>query len=308
MRFGPFELNRESGQLLRRGRALHLPPQPTRVLDLLVGRPGELVRREELRDLLWPRNHHVDRDQGLNTCIRQLRRCLGDDAKSPRFIATVPRRGYRFVAGIDTGPVQAEDPITVKPTEGTEEPGAPSDDPGDRRWRSHRIVACGSMLLMSIATGLAMWLLVATGSTPAPAQSAAPNLVAVLPFDAEADDEGLEDLADRATDLLTERIRTVHGFPSMRLPRAPPESRWLTVQQARDHYGAPWVLLGEVRYQSGDVSIAVELVETQSSDTLWAAQQHIPPHKTQSSGIPWRQEFEASLGRALARHSPETPP
>jgi TolB-like protein/Flp pilus assembly protein TadD len=98
VRFGPFELDIRAGHL-RKGRAqLHLQPQPFKLLSLLVGRAGQLVTREEIQDQLWEKDTFVDFEQGLNVCIRQIRTALNDTPAAPRFVETVPRRGYRFIA------------------------------------------------------------------------------------------------------------------------------------------------------------------------------------------------------------------
>lgn len=99
-RFGAFELDTLVG-LRKGGKRLHLPPQPFRVLSLLVSRAGELVTREELQQQLWNGDTFVDFEQGLNVCIRQIRAVLNDSADDPRFVQTVPRRGYRFIAPVN---------------------------------------------------------------------------------------------------------------------------------------------------------------------------------------------------------------
>src|SRR6266550_3982947 len=100
VRFAEFELDLSTGELRAPNVACRLPPQPLRVLELLTRRPGELVSREDIRHRLWSDETFVDFEQGLNTCIRQIRSALGDSAATPRFIETVPRRGYRFVAPV----------------------------------------------------------------------------------------------------------------------------------------------------------------------------------------------------------------
>jgi DNA-binding winged helix-turn-helix (wHTH) protein/tetratricopeptide (TPR) repeat protein len=94
--FGPFELDLARAELRKEGALVNLPPQPLRVLVLLASRPGELVARGQLRHELWGDNTTVDFEHGLNTCIRQIRAALGENARSWRFVETVHRRGYRF--------------------------------------------------------------------------------------------------------------------------------------------------------------------------------------------------------------------
>jgi TolB-like protein/Tfp pilus assembly protein PilF len=101
LRFGNFQLDLQSGELRRGAARISLQPQPFRVLSLLAAHAGRLVSREEIREQVWPRDTFVDFEQGLNYCIKQIREALGDDARSPRFIETRPRLGYRFIANVE---------------------------------------------------------------------------------------------------------------------------------------------------------------------------------------------------------------
>lgn len=100
IRTGVFELDLNSGELFKSGRKIALQEQPFRVLRILLEHPGELVPRQDLQNRLWPDDTYVGFDEGLNTAIRKLRTAFGDSADNPRFIETVPRRGYRFIAPI----------------------------------------------------------------------------------------------------------------------------------------------------------------------------------------------------------------
>src|SRR5437867_1575207 len=100
LRFGVFEVDVRSGELRRQGVRIKLQEQPFHVLTVLLQRPGEVVTREELRSQNWPADTFVDFDNSLNTAINKLREALGDSADNPRFIETLPRRGYRFIAPV----------------------------------------------------------------------------------------------------------------------------------------------------------------------------------------------------------------
>jgi DNA-binding winged helix-turn-helix (wHTH) protein/tetratricopeptide (TPR) repeat protein len=97
LRFGTFEFDPAAGELRQKGDLVKLAPQPLKVLELLVGKAGDVVTRNEVRDRVWAGDTFVDFEQGLNFCIRQIREALGDTADAPRFIETLPRRGYRFL-------------------------------------------------------------------------------------------------------------------------------------------------------------------------------------------------------------------
>ena len=102
LRFDAFELDLAGGELFKGGAPMRLQPQPLKVLILLASRAGQLVTREDIQKQVWTDDTFVDFDQGLNYCIRQIRAALGDTAGSPRFIETIPRRGYRFVADLQS--------------------------------------------------------------------------------------------------------------------------------------------------------------------------------------------------------------
>jgi cholera toxin transcriptional activator len=117
LRFGIFEADTETGELSKNGRRVHLQEQPFQILVILARRSGELVTREELVKTLWPDGTFVDFDHSLNTAVNKLREVLGDSATSPRYIETLPRRGYRFIGELKTAnPADFEVPADRLPT------------------------------------------------------------------------------------------------------------------------------------------------------------------------------------------------
>src|ERR1700744_731715 len=132
IRFGVFELDLRSGELEKQGRKIRLEGQPVQVLICLLENPGELVTREELHRKLWPADTFVNFEHGLNAAVKRLRQAIQDSATNPRFVETLPRRGYRFIAPIqvvaesedvsstgDVAPV-AEAPATREAVEATD--------------------------------------------------------------------------------------------------------------------------------------------------------------------------------------------
>src|SRR5271166_6182322 len=109
IRFATFAVDLPTRELRKSGLKLRLHGQPFEVLAMLLEKPGELVSREQLRERLWPTDTFVDFDHGVNTAINRLREALGDSADNPRFIETLPRRGYRFIAPVESSapPAQA---------------------------------------------------------------------------------------------------------------------------------------------------------------------------------------------------------
>src|SRR5882724_7064429 len=115
LRFGVFDADLSAGELRKNGVKIRLQEQPFQILAFLLGRPGELVTRQDLRDKLWSNDTFVDFDHSLNTAINKLREALGDSASSPRFVETVARRGYRFLASVEQVQPAGELHIAAKP-------------------------------------------------------------------------------------------------------------------------------------------------------------------------------------------------
>jgi DNA-binding winged helix-turn-helix (wHTH) protein len=101
LRFGVFEVDLKACELRKHGFRLKLPEQPFQILTVLLEKPGEIITRDELRSRLWQGDTFVDFDHGLNNAVMKLREVLGDSSESPRFVETIPRRGYRFIAPVE---------------------------------------------------------------------------------------------------------------------------------------------------------------------------------------------------------------
>ena len=102
VRFGVFELDSEAGQLRREGRVVRLSPQPFKLLEMLTAKQGRLVSREDIRKALWPEDTFIDFEQGVNFAIKQVREALKDNADRPLYVQTIPKRGYRFIAPVES--------------------------------------------------------------------------------------------------------------------------------------------------------------------------------------------------------------
>src|SRR5438552_2319750 len=101
VRFGAFELSKDAGELRKHKTTIRLQEQPLQILRILLEEPGQVVTREELRKRIWPSDTFVDFDHGINNAIKRLREPLGDTAETPRYVETLPRRGYRFIGKIE---------------------------------------------------------------------------------------------------------------------------------------------------------------------------------------------------------------
>jgi DNA-binding winged helix-turn-helix (wHTH) protein len=187
LRFGRFELDLRTGELWRAGVRVRLQNQPYKVLALLARRPGELLTREELRHELWPDGTFVDFEQSLNFCIRQIRSALGDQAATPRYVETLPRRGYRFIAPVEAvrGPqareeTPSEEPATEELPELVDEPTAPLADeplPPPSTSLMSRVGAASLAAVLLFVAGAIGW----TAAWRRPAPTPAPEGAAALP-------------------------------------------------------------------------------------------------------------------------------
>jgi DNA-binding winged helix-turn-helix (wHTH) protein/tetratricopeptide (TPR) repeat protein len=150
-RFGPFEVELRSGELYKHGIKLKIQDQPFQLLAVLLARQGEVVTREELRQKLWPADTFVDFDTGLNSTIKKLRDALGDSAEEPRYIETLPRRGYRFIAHVEKGDLSA--PVPIEKHLAAVPPVGPKSELSNKR----RIIVAAGVAALLIVAALVTW-------------------------------------------------------------------------------------------------------------------------------------------------------
>ena len=155
--FGPFHLDLATGELQRSGIAVRLQPQPSKLLVLLVQRAGELVTRDEIRQHVWDPGTFVDFDQSVNFCVRQIRSALHDNADTPCYLETLPRRGYRFVAPVQTVSDRPASPEDLKTQAG-------SQSESSRRRYGAVAIAVAAAITLAVALGTAMRLSQGTSS------------------------------------------------------------------------------------------------------------------------------------------------
>ena len=149
VQFGPFEADLATGELRRDGAKVPLQDKPFQILMRLLRRPGTLVTREELRSELWPADTFVDFEHGLNTAVRKLRQALDDSADTPRFVETLPRRGYRFVGEVIGAPSVFEPPPAPSPSPVSSSPPPPVTSAHQAsRWPIH--AAWAAVVLLAV--------------------------------------------------------------------------------------------------------------------------------------------------------------
>jgi DNA-binding winged helix-turn-helix (wHTH) protein len=198
LRFGIFELDTQSGELRRHGQKIRLPDQSFQILRLLLDRSGEVVTREELRKHLWTSETFVDFDVGLNSAIRKLREALDDSAENPRFVETLPRRGYRFIASVQSATTeQMPEPVA----------GATPRASARPRWIAGGLVLAVTIATLVVAYERGWWEGVRAGSAAVPIRS-----LAVLPFENLTGDPAQDYFVDGMTDALTTDLAQVGGL------------------------------------------------------------------------------------------------
>jgi TolB-like protein/DNA-binding winged helix-turn-helix (wHTH) protein/Tfp pilus assembly protein PilF len=260
MRFDDFELDVSAGQLRKRGLRLRLQGQPLQVLAVLLNRAGDVVTREEIRSQIWSADTFVDFDHSLHNAIARLRETLGDSAETPRYIETLPRHGYRFIAPVESegGPDPSHSVQSAPPRE---VPVASA--------RSAPRALLAASILAFLVIALAVWL-ARTGTHPA---SAAPriNSIAVLPLDNLSGDPSEEFFVDGITDqLITDlakigSLRVISRTSVMRYKgtkeRLPKIARELNVDA---------IVEGSVVRSGQRVRVTAQLLQASTDQHLWA--------------------------------------
>jgi TolB-like protein/DNA-binding winged helix-turn-helix (wHTH) protein/Flp pilus assembly protein TadD len=271
LRFGLFELDLRSGELWKQGRKIRLEGQPVQILICLLERSGELVTRDELRERLWPVDTYVNFEHGLNAAVKRLRRALNDSADNPRFVETLPRRGYRFLAPVES--VKADEDIPVvsevppeKPVSATEEPPHLEDDRTLEpvHWLlAHKKSVFALLLVLAI---LMAWML-----RPKNSQSPAIRSLAVLPLENLSGDPSQDYFSDGMTDELITELGQISGL------RVISRTSIMTYKGARKplpqiarELNVDTVVEGTVLRSGNQVRIIAQLIEAPADKHLWA--------------------------------------
>lgn len=243
IRFGTFDFDQRTGELRREGRIVPLQAQPAQVLGVLLSHAGSLVTRDTLRQVVWGNGTFVDFDRGLNFCVAQIRSALGDSAESPRYIKTLPKRGYQFIAPV-------HDIVT---------PSVAAAAPRSRRWMFATPIAVG-------VAGLLAW--------KRPWESAGLPRIAVARFDNQTGNPDLDRFAEGLTDnLVVEMTGTsaghyaVIGNASILLqPRS-----FRDVKTIGETLKVRYVVLGQVQRNDLSIRVLAHLIRLPEETHLTAA-------------------------------------
>ncbi len=253
-RFAVYEIDADAGELRKFGTRIPLQQQPVQILTALVERPGEIVTREELRQLLWPADIFVDFEHSLNSAVKKLRRALNDDPDTPKFVETIPRRGYRFVA-----------PVTrVHPREAVKKYASEEVPTHPRlRWRSVAIAG----LVVAVVAGVLLFLRFG----PRKVQHGPIESVAVLPLQNLSGNPEQEYFADGLTDaLITDlgklgRVRVISRTSVMRYKGTNKPLSTIARELKVDS-----LVEGTILRSGNRVRITTQLLRAEPEEHLWA--------------------------------------
>ena len=277
VRFGTYEVSLQSGEVRKAGLRIRVQQQPMKLLQILLEHPGEVVTREELRSRVWPNESFGDFDQALNIAVGKLRSALEDSAENPRFIETLPKRGYRFIANVsvldaDARPKMPESVAGDLPgsQEKKTEPGHTLQGAGlavapkRRLWPTRGvIVALVFVLSLSI---LSVWLFRSRGHAPAGIRS-----LAVLPLENLSGDASQNYFADGMTDELITDLAQISALRviSRTSVMAYKEARKPLPQIARE-LNVDAIVEGTVLRSGDQVRITAQLIEASTDKHLWS--------------------------------------
>jgi TolB-like protein/DNA-binding winged helix-turn-helix (wHTH) protein len=266
-RFGSFELDLRSGELRRAGVRVKLQEQPLKLLLFLLEHPGEVVTREELRERLWPAEF-VDFDHSLNTAVRKLRAALDDVADNPRFVETLARRGYRFIAPVSLTGGPAPTGAVLQTTASAIDPATPGQF-GGRKGR--KVLGALLALLVLVVVSTLVWS--RARITPLREKSAVPTRgpiasIAVLPFGNQ--EASTDHLADGVTEILIDRLSRLPDLRVMaRSTVFEYKGKRVHPSSVGEELDVQAVVTGNVRRAADQTVIHVELIDVRDGAQIW---------------------------------------
>lgn len=271
IRFGAFEVDLASGELRKSGLRVRLQDKPFQILSLLLQHRGLLVTREQLKQRLWPADTFVDFDRSLNTAANRLRQALGDSADHPRFVETVPRRGYRWIGPADELAPPPDAPASQAPSPG-ERSAAPSKSEATPRkrwpWSSWHLALLIVGLALAVLAAFALRSSTLAKGTPAGNRA----VLLVLPFEDRTEGAAPNDLS---IGLNREMLSQLSGIGAGRLGvvvETPVRLSYPTpqaVQEVARKVGANYVLAGTLRRDGDRLVVDAELVRVLDGATVW---------------------------------------
>ena len=271
IRFGAFEVDLRAGELRRKGLQVKLQEQPFQVLAMLLERVGEVVTREELQTKLWPADTIVDFDHGLNKAINKIRKALGDSAENPRFVETVARRGYRFIADVrvvDGSPLDRPEPVIEdSPATDKQDPVESGGNPAARRRAPWPLAGKTS----AIALGLVLVTLVGWMLRSRSRASLEIRSLAVLPLESLSSDPSQEYFADGMTDELITDLSQISALSVISRTSVMPYKRARKpLPQVARELNVDAVVEGTVLRSGDRVRITAQLIQVSADKHIWS--------------------------------------
>lgn len=271
-RFGVFEFDSRARQLRKHGHTIRLHGQPLEILGLLLERPAEVVLREELRAKLWPEETFVDFEHSLNAAVNKLREALDDDANNPRFIETVPRRGYRFISAVNQPDSQGLKLTVPAVSASLESPVviAESQIPSPHRHRSVFVTALVLTVVLAVVFGFDLGG-VRRRLVGEPRVSRIQS-IAVLPLENLSQDPEQEYFADGMTDQLITNLAQVSALKVVsRTSAMRYKGTKKSLSEIARELHVDAVVEGTVMHADDRVRISAQLIEASTDHHLWAA-------------------------------------
>ena len=276
MRFGPYEVSLQSGELRKSGLRIRVQQLPLRLLEILLERPGEVMTREELRNRMWPNESFGDFDQAVNVAIAKLRAALGDSAENPRYVETLPRRGYRFIAevAVINPPLDKPELAAVQNPSAAVETLPPAPEgraPKSLRLSSGNAWIVAVAAMVSLAAATAVWIFLwGRGSRADGSASSSIRSLAVLPL--ENLSSNAEDyFADGMTDELITDLAQISALRVIsRTSVVPYKGVRKTLPQIARELNVDAVVEGTVLRSGSQVRITAQLIRAPVDKHLWA--------------------------------------
>jgi len=265
MRFGTYEVDLRLGELRKNGKRVKLTGQPFQILVILLEHPGDLVTREQLQGRLWPSDTFVDFDRGLNAAINRMREALGDSAENPRFVETLPRRGYRFIAPIaDPGTPRTAQLQPTRPSASIL--GRLRTDEKRRSPKPLTLLVTTFVALALIAVALVVYRISGTGVKPGTIRS-----LAVLPLQNISGDPGQQYLADGMTEELIGRLAAIRNLRVIsRTSVMQFKTTNLSVLEIAKTLGADVIVEGSVMREGSRIRVHAQLILAATEETFWS--------------------------------------
>ena len=264
-RFGAYELDTRTLELRKNGMRIRCQEQPLQVLVVLLERPGELLTREELRQRVWPGDTFVDFDHALNTAAKKIRLALNDEADSPRYLETVPRRGYRFIAPVQTELLSDRLPGEV--------PAADLDVPDIYRPLINRRVVLMAASLIAIVGGVYYWTNHHARANGVSASNR--TMLAVLPFENLTNDPSQEFFSDGMTEETIAqlgRLNSPHLGVIARTSAMKYKHSGKSVREIGRELGSDYLLEGSIRREGSRVRVVAQLIRVTDQSPRWSHQ------------------------------------